>query len=1011
MDRNLDPIDPKGVPDLVLLEEINEDTVYSNLVHRYNKDQIYTYIGDVIIVVNPYRDLKNITPAIIEQYRGKFKYECNPHTFAVANDAYAHLLRSSQNQCIIISGESGAGKTESSRHIMTYIAAVSKSPTSDADKIKKMLLECNPLLEAFGNARTLRNDNSSRFGKYMEIHFKHSGEPVGGRIAVYMLEKGRVTHVSEGERNFHVFYQMLAGMPEAELDALQLNRQANTYTLLNRSSVTEIKGVNDSNGYEETTFAMRFLGFTDQEVKEIFSILAAILHLGNIRFANNVVEANGCEATAIENPKLLELIGRLLGVDSTLLQRSLLFPSVSAGVGRGKSIIILKNNKVQATSARDGLCKALYERLFLWISQKINMTLACDKQDQMLSIGILDIYGFEIFENNSFEQFCINLCNEKLQQVFIELTLKSEQDEYVKEGIEWTPIKYFNNKIICDMIESVQPPGILTLIDDTLSLATRGDAQADSKLMDKLNNTFRTHEHYASYLSSRDRSIPDNHFRIKHYAGNVTYCINGFVDKSKDSLGVDIIQTMQTSKLAQVHSLFKDDCPDSNKRTPTAGKQFKDALNLLVARLLKCNPHYVRCIKPNEEKLAKNVNELRFRHQIQYLGLVENVRVRRAGFAYRRDFNVFLNRYKMITKQTWPTFPGLPKDASKVIVESLGVPPEGYRLGKTKIFIKEPKVIFELEARREQELPWVVTKMQKTIRGFVDRKKFNRKLALQKIIRLFRWAQSKKYMIDIVKKFGHADVNNKFLLADPWPQVPPILQESIVLLQKVQKRAWAWSLISSIPKKDHPALRQKLLAFDIFYKQKPWSPDHPWQAVYLEQPSNPHLASYKKAMEVHFTRHGDARVNFCEMMNKINRDHKVDFRAIVVTDMNIYKHKPKSFKVKKPIPISEITDVVVSPGVDCWVVIHTTGKQQDLLLELPAGGPEKVSEFVTVLYEVFQNNTKNKLEIKFATNTTFKGEAKKSVPLQFEMNGAGGSAPGKVTKGKGSLTIASGAKS
>jgi myosin-1 len=448
-------------------------------------------------------------------------------------------------------------------------------------------------------------------------------------------------------------------------------------------------------------------------------------------------------------------VASLLECDATQLSHALTYRSITTGVGRRQSVIEVPLDNALALYSRDAFGKALYERLFSWIVQRINQTIACrhHTEDKIL-IGMLDIYGFEIFQNNSFEQFCINYCNEKLQQLFIELTLKSEQEEYVREGIEWKKIDYFNNKEICELIEK-KPMGIIALMDETCLIAE----STDKTLFDKLNQHFKTHNHFETYLTSKNRSIPDSAFKIKHYAGDVVYQIDGFLDKNKDILTSSLKACMQTSGLTLIQGFFPAEQLDSRKRPETAGTQFRvrsiwtinligrcsppwfylqTALNKLIDSLLKCYPHYVRCIKPNDEKRPGRLNEERVRHQIRYLGLVENVRVRRAGFANRQIYERFMYRYKMVAPTTWPTWRGDLKAGAKAIVDHLQIPADQFRLGKTKIFIKDPKTLFLLEERREAEMPRLIKIMQKAVRRYLAKSSWEKKKAAVKIVAFIR---------------------------------------------------------------------------------------------------------------------------------------------------------------------------------------------------------------------------------------------------------------------------------
>eukprot|EP01126_Amoeba_proteus_P065590 TRINITY_DN935_c0_g1_i7.p1 TRINITY_DN935_c0_g1~~TRINITY_DN935_c0_g1_i7.p1 ORF type:complete len:716 (-),score=138.71 TRINITY_DN935_c0_g1_i7:110-2257(-) len=706
---------------------------------------------------------------------------------------------------------------------------------------------------------------------------------------------------------------------------------------------------------------------------------------------------------------VVDVISKLLGVDSQNLFNALLMRSISTGYSAAKSVIHIRNNREQAEQTRDALAKGIYDRLFTWIVQKINKTLSVENQDQLLSLGLLDIYGFEIFDNNSFEQFCINLCNEKLQQLFIEMTLKSEQEEYQREGISWTPVKYFDNKIICDLIEAVKPkPGIIALIDQCV--ITNHD---DKHLMEILDQNLKGHDHYTSWATSRDKAMADGQFRVKHYAGDVVYRLDGFIEKSKDTLYMDLVVTMQKSEFGVVQELFGDvEIGSTNKRTQTAGVQFKNALAALVTRLLQANPHYVRCIKPNEVKQPRNVNETRTRHQIKYLGLVENVRVRRAGFAFRREYDRFLLRYKMLAKETWPIYRGSDKEGVHFLMSSLRFTSGEFEMGKSKIFIKEPKTVFKLEELRNQKIPGIVVRMQKTIRGYIDRKRFNKTRALHRIAGFFRWARSQKHMVTVLNTFKQVETSPNCGLDIPWPEAPQVLVRSQSALQIIQQRWWAQSLVFKIPQASLPVVKQKVLAYEIFYDKKPWNPCREWQALYLEKPTNPHLAAYKKAMEMHFSSHGDQSVHFCDYGDKLNSSHKLERRGIVVTDINIYKHNPKNFKVRanKAIPIADIQNVVLYTGYDQWVLIHTkSSNHQDLLISLLSEkDEERVSELVTVLSQVYLTRTGNHLPVSFEEKSTFRGAANKpGIQIHFIPIDGDVDPKSRVKKGGNQVTLPS----
>jgi myosin-1 len=964
----------QGVPDFVLLDELTENATYENLKIRFNQDQIYTYIGDVVVSVNPYKNVPIYTDQFINEYRGKYKYERAPHIYALANDAYRFLLQNLVNQTVIISGESGAGKTVSTKIIMDYISKVSTG-SSEVDHIKTKLLSSNPLLEAFGNAKTLRNDNSSRFGKYMEILFEPNGAPIGGYITNYLLEKSRVVQCGAGERSFHIFYQVLAGLADDQLKSLFLTRDPTSYYYLKRSGCSKVDTIDDVKDFRAVQLALKTLTFPDNTVQEMWRVLAAILHLGNVNFAESQGVETGQVSCQISNPDEIEVIANLLNCDRTTLSRALTSRSISTGVSRRKSVISVPLDVNGAVYSRDALAKALYDKLFNFIVNHINSVFQVEKPEEKLSIGLLDIYGFEIFESNSFEQFCINLCNEKLQQVFIELTLKSEQEEYVREGIEWTPVKYFNNNIICELIEK-KPMGIISLLDETCLLSESND----QTFLDKLDNYFKTHAHYQSYQTVKDRSIPLNSFRLLHYAGEVTYNIAGFVDKNKDMLFQDLIVAMQTSSLGLLKSLFpmSSTQAENKKRPETAGSQFRTALSGLIQKLLKCNPHYVRCIKPNDEKRAGFLDEQRTRHQIRYLGLVENVRVRRAGFANRQTYERFFNRYRIILPETYPIFKNTPKHGTEIIIKALGIPSEEVRFGKTKVFLKSPKTLFSLEEKRANEMPKVVITMQKTIRAYMERSKWQQRKAAIKIVLFIRKHRARRYVTELNTAFSNVRTDPTWGKNAVWPKAPPALRHAEELVKKVHKNWRAEKLILSLEEKQQALMRQKVLAYDIFKGKKPWDLGRRFEGDYLETEANPHLKDYVKAMQKIFQVYQDQRIMFADYVGKVNKNSKQQKRGIVMTERNIYKHDPKKFKLRKvAVPIAQVTDVCMSTKKDWFVVIHMEEPERDLLFDVGITGQEKCSEFVSALAAVYKNLTEKTLPIYFTDHINYNNNVKK----------------------------------
>ena len=658
----------------------------------------------------------------VEEYRGKRMYEGFPHVFALAEDTYRQLKMDRVDQCVIISGESGAGKTEASKKIMQYIAATSGS-SKGIQRVKDKILATNPLLEAFGNAKTVRNNNSSRFGKYMQIFFDLRNDPAGASIVNYLLEKSRVVNPAENERNFHIFYQMCKGLGSNEKSQYYISR-AEDFRYLSRGNCVKVDRMNDQTEFRDTLSGMQAIGMTQEEIGEVWSLVSAVMWIGQVDF----VPVKG-EKSAVKDKSMLSKISSLLRCDTKTLEACLTSRHFKAG-GIGKAVLTFLDPQ-QAEYTRDALSKILYSRLFDWIVRKVNESLDLSHQTgsaavdhkSAAKIGVLDIYGFEIFENNSFEQFCINFVNEKLQQVFIEKTLRSEQDEYKQEGIQWTPVKYFNNKIVCDLIEK-RPNGIFKFLDDECVYPRGTDKTFYEKLCS--NPFLKKHDHFGVPDSkrrprkARDASL----FVIRHYAGDVTYCVDGFLDKNKDLTWKDILVLGESSELSIMSSMFPAGKSNSRgtKRPPTIGTSFKKQVNSLMHALEQCQPHYIRCIKSNNQKKAMVFEDELVLHQVKYLGLLENVRVRRAGFAFRETFERFLGRYKMLTKETWPQWNGDPRAGCGAIMRDKRIAENEFQMGKTKIFVRNPQTVFMLEEQRERRVHELVTKIQAVYRSWKARK-------------------------------------------------------------------------------------------------------------------------------------------------------------------------------------------------------------------------------------------------------------------------------------------------
>uniref|UniRef100_A0A4W2HK32 Unconventional myosin-Ib n=1 Tax=Bos indicus x Bos taurus TaxID=30522 RepID=A0A4W2HK32_BOBOX len=992
-----------GVGDMVLLEPLNEDTVIDNLKKRFDHNEIYTYIGSVVISVNPYRSLPIYSPEKVEDYRNRNFYELSPHIFALSDEAYRSLRDQDKDQCILITGESGAGKTEASKLVMSYVAAVC-GKGAEVNQVKEQLLQSNPVLEAFGNAKTVRNDNSSRFGKYMDIEFDFKGDPLGGVISNYLLEKSRVVKQPRGERNFHVFYQLLSGASEELLNKLKLERDFSRYNYLSLDSA-KVNGVDDAANFRTVRNAMQIVGFMDHEAESVLEVVAAVLKLGNIEFKPES-RVNGLDESKIKDKNELKEICELTGIDQSVLERAFSFRTVEAKQEKVSTTL----NVAQAYYARDALAKNLYSRLFSWLVNRINESIKAQTKVRKKVMGVLDIYGFEIFEDNSFEQFIINYCNEKLQQIFIELTLKEEQEEYIREDIEWTHIEYFNNAIICDLIEN-NTNGILAMLDEE---CLRPGTVTDETFLEKLNQVCATHQHFESRMSKcsrflNDTSLPHSCFRIQHYAGKVLYQVEGFVDKNNDLLYRDLSQAMWKAGHALIKSLFPEGNPAkiNLKRPPTAGSQFKASVATLMKNLQTKNPNYIRCIKPNDKKAAHIFNEGLVCHQVRYLGLLENVRVRRAGYAFRQAYEPCLERYKMLCKQTWPHWKGPARAGVEVLFNELEIPVEEYSFGRSKIFIRNPRTLFKLEDLRKQRLEDLATLIQKIYRGWKCRTHFLLMRKSQIVIAAWfrRYAQQKRYqqikssalviqsyirgwkvrreyrkffranagkkiyeftLQRIVQKY-FLEMKNKVPSLSPidknWPSRPYLFLDSTHKELKRIFHLWRCKKYrDQFTDQQKLIYEEKLEASELFKDKKalyPSSVGQPFQGPYLEINKNPKYKKLKDAIE--------EKIIIAEVVNKINRANgKSTSRIFLLTNNNLLLADQKSGQIKSEVPLVDVTKVSMSSQNDGFFAIHLkegceAASKGDFLFS-----SDHLIEMATKLYRTTLSQTKQKLNIEIS---------------------------------------------
>lgn len=542
-------------------------------------------------------------------------------------------------------------------------------------------MESNPLMEAFGNAKTVRNDNSSRFGKYLEIQFDDNSAPVGGLISTFLLEKTRVAYQQKGERNFHIFYQIYAGLDDKTKADWGLNTDMTAFYYLSQSKCTTIEDVDDARDFQEVRKAMSTIGIAEDIQMDIFRMLAGILHVGNIRFQGDT------PAEIVDNGPV-QWAAYLLGVEEATLAHSVTHRKIITGSARHTQYAVPQNPD-QAASLRDALAKTIYERIFDYLVVKVNESMAYSGNSRV--IGVLDIYGFEVFDRNSFEQFCINYVNERLQQIFIDLTVRGEQREYSDEGVKWKEISFFDNKPVCDLIDGAKPPGIMKILDDVCRSAHAVDSQtADTKFLEKLYQTNGSN----ALLEISNSATTSREFTIKHYAGEVTYTVDEFCFKNNDNLYASIVECMQTSAYPFLVSLFPENLNNQKSAPTTASHKIYQSATYLVQRLSACTPHYIRCIKPNDKKQPMNFVSSRVEHQVKYLGLLENLKVKRAGYAYRHYKNVFLKRFGQIPPSMSNSISEFVQWVTTNIPE---IKADEFEEGKTKVFIRSPETIFLLE--------------------------------------------------------------------------------------------------------------------------------------------------------------------------------------------------------------------------------------------------------------------------------------------------------------------------
>ncbi|XP_010901250.2 unconventional myosin-VIIa [Esox lucius] len=769
--RPMHPTSVNGVDDMIRLGDLNEAGLLRNLLVRHKEGIIYTYTGSILVAVNPYQLLPLYTTEQVHLYTDRRLGELPPHVFAIADSCFFNMRRNKKDQCCVISGESGAGKTESTKLMLQFLAAVS----GQHSWIEQQILEANPILEAFGNAKTIRNDNSSRFGKYIDIYFTNGGAIEGAKIQEYLLEKSRVCRQATEERNYHIFYCMLMGMPAEQKKILSLGT-ASEYNYLIMGKCTSCEGRDDIKEYAHFRSAMKILMFSENDCWEINKLLAAILHLGNIEFEATIL--NNMEGCDIMTSTHFNVASKLLEVDPKALEQSLTKRSFVAS----RESVTKPLTASQAMDGRDAFVKAIYGRLFVWVMEKINKAIFKpppeDSNYIRQSIGLLDIFGFENFKQNSFEQLCINFANEQLQQFFVKHVFKLEQEEYARENIIWKNIEFNDNQRTLDVLAN-RPLNILALIDEE-SHFPKG---TDTTMINKMNQVHGKGEVYIPPKNNHDTQ-----FGIQHFAGVVHYDSKGFLEKNRDALSSDIIQLVEVSsnkllKQAFQNELFSNNsmtststnpkmiitpknslrqqAADTKKRVPTLSGQFRQSLDALMKTLTVCQPYFIRCIKPNDFKKPMLFDRDLCMRQLRYSGMMETIRIRKSGYPIRYTFDEFLERYRVLLRTTVcdPKVESVQKCAECICETILAGEEDDWKSGKTKIFLKDfHDTMLELE--RMKELNNKALLIQRVLRGYKHRKQFLRKRSSALVIQK-HWRGYKGRQLYRVVQLGFARLQAK----------------------------------------------------------------------------------------------------------------------------------------------------------------------------------------------------------------------------------------------------------
>ncbi|XP_017857514.1 PREDICTED: myosin heavy chain, muscle isoform X36 [Drosophila arizonae] len=904
--QQVNPPKYEKAEDMSNLTYLNDASVLHNLRQRYYHKLIYTYSGLFCVAINPYKRYPVYTNRCAKMYRGKRRNEVPPHIFAISDGAYVDMLTNHVNQSMLITGESGAGKTENTKKVIAYFATVGASTKKDESQKNKGSLEdqvvqTNPVLEAFGNAKTVRNDNSSRFGKFIRIHFGPTGKLAGADIETYLLEKARVISQQSLERSYHIFYQIMSGAVPGVKEMCFLSDNIYDYYNVSQGKVT-VPSIDDAEEFQLADQAFDILGFTKQEKEDVYKITAAVMHMGGMKFKQRGREEQAEQDGEEEGGR----VSKLFGCDTAELYKNLLKPRIKVG----NEFVTQGRNVQQVTNSIGALCKGVFDRLFKWLVKKCNETLDT-KQKRQHFIGVLDIAGFEIFDYNGFEQLCINFTNEKLQQFFNHHMFVLEQEEYKKEGIDWAFIDFGMDLLACiDLIE--KPMGILSILEEE-SMFPKA---TDQTFSEKLTNT---HLGKSAPFQKPKPPKPGQqaaHFAIGHYAGVVAYNITGWLEKNKDPLNDTVVDQFKKSQNKLLIEIFADHPGQSGGGEQAKGGRgkkgggfatvssaYKEQLNSLMTTLRSTQPHFVRCIIPNEMKQPGMVDAHLVMHQLTCNGVLEGIRICRKGFPNRMVYPDFKMRYQILNPGGIVGIED-PKKCGQLILESTTLDPDMYRIGHTKVFFRAG-VLGQMEEFRDERLGKIMSWMQAWARGYLARKGFKK-------------LQEQRVALKVVQRNLR-----KYLQLRTWPwyklwqKIKPLLnvsriEDEIARLEEKAKKAEELHAAEVKVRKELEALNAKLLAektalLDSLSGEKGQLQDFQERNAKLTAQKND-LENQLRDIQERLTQEEDARNQLFQQKKKA--DQEISGLKKDIEDLELSVQKAEQDKATKDHQIRNLNDEI-----------------------------------------------------------------------------------------------------